>query len=377
MTATRHMIRAGALGLSLCLIPAMAAAEDVKVGVVISSTGTFAFVGDPLVKGIQLAAKEMEEANAFGDLNVEVVFEDNRSEKQEAITLFNRMGTADDADIVIGPVSSGEAQATAPVAVDLAMPMFTTATDPGVLKAGEWVFKSTEIAEVFMGGLGKYVAETVKPQSCFVVYIRDNEGYVRQSDIFRDTIKEGGVQIAGEESILAADSDFTALATKMAASGADCLFMSTPPAQGANIVIQAKQAGFPLDAVLIGNTGMTSAQYTDTGGSAVADTYIPADYQPDGVNEMAKAFVKNYTDTYGVAPDGWAGMGYSMFQVVANAIKNAGDEPTRESIREAMAATKDVPVVIGTGTFSIDEDRIPHYGTVILKYQDGAWTAPQ
>ena len=355
---------------------APAAAADVKVGVVISSTGTFAFVGDPLVKGIRLAAEEMRKDGFFGDTEVEMVFEDNRSEKQEAIALINRMATADGADIVIGPVSSGEAQAVAPMAVDLGIPIFTTATDPGVLKVGPWVFKSTEIAEVYMVALGKAIAENVKPTSCFVIYIRDNEGYIRQSDIFRDTIRAGGVAIAGEESILAADSDFTALSTKIAASGADCLFLSTPPAQGANIVIQAKQAGFPMDGILVGNTGMTSKQYTDNGGSAVEGTYIPADYQPSGINDMAKAFIDTYTATYNVAPDGWAAMGYSMMQVVGHAIRNAGAEPTRDSIREAMAATRDVPVVIGGGTFSVDENRVPRYGTVVLVWRDGRWVTP-
>jgi branched-chain amino acid transport system substrate-binding protein len=228
-----------------------------------------------------------------------------------------------------------------------------------------------------MGHLGEVIAKQVKPNACFVVTIRDNEGYVRQSNVFRDTIKAGGVKIAGEESIVAADSDFSALSTKVAASGADCLFMSTPPAQGANIVLQVKQAGgLAGKAILVGNTGMTSDQYVKTGGKAIDNTYIPADFLPTGVNDLAKSFIDKYTKTYKTAPDGWAAIGYSMTRVVANAIKNAGPNVTRESLRDAMLKTKDVPVVIGDGTFSIDADRVPHYGTAVIVLRDGKWDKP-
>ncbi len=352
-----------------------ASAAEVKIGVVMATTGTFAFVGAPLVNGVKMAEEELQAKNFFGDTKVTVIYADNQSDKQQAITLINKMATADNVGMIIGPVSTGEAMATAPVAVDLKVPMYSTATDPAVLQAGPWVFKSTEIAEAYMAQLGKAVAEQVKPKSCFVVFIRDNEGYVRQSNILRDTIKAGGVNIAGEELILAADTDFTALATKIVASKADCLFMSTPPAQGANIVVQAKQAGLDPNAILIGNTGMTSDQYTKAG-AAVNNTYIPADYLPNGVNDFAKTFIANYTKKYNVAPDGWAGMGYSMMLVVANAVKNAGAEPTRDRIRQAMSETKDVPVVVGQGTYSIDADRIPHYGTAVLLFRDGKWGQP-
>ena len=375
MRIARSVLLAAGIAAQVAATNGAASAAEVKIAVVMATTGTFAFVGAPLVNGVKMAEEELQAKNFFGDTKVTVIYADNQSDKQQAITLFNKMATADKVDMIIGPVSTGEAMATAPVAVDLKIPMYSTATDPAVLQAGPWVFKSTEIAEAYMAQLGKAIAGQVKPKSCFVVFIRDNEGYVRQSNIFRDTIKAGGVNIAGEESILAADTDFTALATKIVASKADCLFMSTPPAQGANIVVQAKQSGLAADAILVGNTGMTSGQYTQAG-AAVNNTYIPADYLPSGVNDFAKTFIANYTKKYNVAPDGWAGMGYSMMLVAANAVKNAGAEPTRDSIREAMAKTKDVQVVIGQGTYSIDADRIPHYGTAVLLFRDGKWGQP-
>jgi branched-chain amino acid transport system substrate-binding protein len=377
MKHTRKILASAALAVLLAASGAApAAAQNVTVGVAVATTGTFAFVGAPLTNAIKLAFDDLNAKGFFGSMKVTMLYEDNRSDKQEAIGLITRMANRDGAVLVIGPISSGEAMAAAPVAVELKIPLFTTATTPEVLKAGQWIFKYSETAETYMPPLGKHVAEKAKPKSCFLVFIRDNDGYIRQKDIFRDSIAAGGVAIAADESILAADSDFTALSTKIAASKADCLFLSTPPEQGANIVTQAKQAGMPAKTLLVGNTGMSSDRYQKTGGAAVDGTLIPAEFVPTGVNDLAKAFIANYTKKYGNPPEAFAAAGYSMMLIAANAIKNAGPNPTRDSVREAMAKTKDLPVVLGNGTFSFDANRIPSYGTAVLALKDGKWVQP-
>ena len=337
-----------------------------------SNTGTYAFVGTPVINAIRMAFDELQASNYFGATKVSLLIEDNRSNTQEALALLTRMATRDNAVMVIGPVATGEAMAAAPVANELKIPIFTTATSPAVLKPGPWVFKVTETADQYMTLLGEHIAQKRKPKSCFNVTIRDNEGYILQNNVFRDSIKKGGVGIAGEESILSADTDFTALSTKIVNSKADCLFLSTPPEQGANIILQAKQAGMPASTLLVGNTGM-GANFVKAGGSAVDGTVFSAESVPTGVNDLAKAFIANYTKRYNVAPDSWAMVGYSMGLIAANAIKTAGPNPTRDKVREAMLATKNLPVVIGRGTWSISDpvSRIPTFGYAVLKIQGG------
>ena len=349
-----------------------AQAQEVKLGVVMSNTGTYAFVGTPVINAIRMAFDEMQASNYFGTTKVSLMIEDNRSNTQEALALLTRMATRDNAVMVIGPVATGEAMAAAPVANELKIPIFTTATSPAVLKPGPWVFKVTETADQYMTLLGEHIAQKRKPKNCFNITIRDNEGYILQNNVFRDTIKKGGVAIAAEESILSADTDFTALATKIVTSKADCLFLSTPPEQGANIILQARQAGMPASTLLVGNTGM-GANFVKAGGSAVDGTVFSAESVPTGVNDLAKSFIVNYTKRYNVTPDSWAMVGYSMALIAANAIKAAGPNPTRDKVREAMLATKNLPVVIGRGTWSIADPatRIPTFGYAVLKIQGG------
>ena len=366
-----RVVGASSLAALVTLSPAMA--QEVKLGVVMSNTGTYAFVGTPVINAVRMAFDEMQASNYFGSTKVTLMVEDNRSNTQEALALLTRMATRDNAVMVIGPVATGEAMAAAPVANELKIPIFTTATSPAVLKPGPWVFKVTETPDQYMTMLGDFVAQRRKPKSCFTVTIRDNEGYITQHNAYRDTVKKGGVAIAAEESILSTDTDFTALATKIATTKADCLFLSTPPEQGANIILQARQAGMAANTLLVGNTGMGSANFLKAGGTAVEGTVFTAESVPTGVNDMARTFIVNYTKRYNVAPDSWAMVGYSMGLIAGNAIKAAGPNPTREKVREAMLATKNLPVVIGRGTWSITDPvtRIPSFGYAIMKIQGG------
>jgi branched-chain amino acid transport system substrate-binding protein len=350
----------------------MAGADTVKIAVVVGQTGTYAFVGDPLVKSIQMAMEKLTAEKAFGDHTVEITYDDNRSDKQEAIALITRKA-AEGYDMIIGPIASAEGMAAGPVAVEQKIPMFTTATTPEVLKIGEWIFKSTETADAYMVPVAEHVA-SLKPASCFLVSIRDNEGYVRQKNVFSEVVTKAGIKVLADESILAADTDFTALATKVVDADPDCLFVTAPPEQAANIIIQIKQAGLDPDTILASDSGAGAQKFLDAGGSAVEGTIFPATFVPE-LTESSRAFSEAYKAKYGKTPDNWAATGDSMMQVVASAIRNAGTDVTRESLRAALAATKDVPVVIGQGKMSFDADRVPHVGGIVMKVEKGSWVA--
>jgi branched-chain amino acid transport system substrate-binding protein len=362
--------------LPLLMVAALVAptvAKELNIAVVISTTGKYAFVGTPLKDGIDMALAERAKAGIFGNNTINVIFQDNASEKDEAISLINRMGARKDILMIIGPIATSEAMATGPVAVDHKITMFTTATSPKALDAGPWIFKVTGIADNYMAVMGEYAVDTLKVKKCFSVTIRDNEGYIIQKNAFVNYLNDHGSGVVADESILSSDTDFTAMATKIVNANPDCLFLSTPPEQGANIIIQAKQAGLSSDVILIGNTGMASVNYLKAGGSAVNGTYLPTEFLPTGVHADAKAFIDRYKAAHGEEPKLWAAVGYTMGLVAAAAISNAGDDPTRDSIRRAMLRIKDLSVPLGFGRFTIGADRIPNFGASVLVIRDGDW----
>jgi branched-chain amino acid transport system substrate-binding protein len=360
-----------AMAASALLVPTLAVAAERKIAVVMGTTGAFAFVAVPATNGMKIAEEDLRAEGFFGQDKLTVTYDDNRSDRQEAITLLNRVARDSSTLMFIGPVGSSEALAVGPAAAALKMPMFTTGTNPAILAAGDWVFKAAENAEDFVRPIGDYIGKKVKPKACYLTAIRDNEAYLVYAKVFKDAVTAAGVRIVGEDTFLSSESNFAALATKIVASGADCLYVSTPPEVGANLVVQARQAGLPAKTVVVGNQNMAGDKYTAIGGKAVDGTYLMAEFSPYSDDPASKEFVRKYSARYGSLPDAWAATGYSMMKVAAHAIKAAGPNPTRESVRAAMAATRDVPVVIGNGKFSLDQNRVPHFGSVILQIRGG------
>lgn len=349
-----------------------AAADTVKIAAILSTTGTYAFVGVPLVNGIRMADEQLKAAGRYGPHTVAMTYDDNRSDRQEAISLLTRRSQTDNVDLVLGPISSAEAMATGPVAVQLSVPMFTVAMTNEVLPLGRWIFKSTETATTYMPPLANYIGGKLKPKNCYLVSILDNPGYIIQKDVFRDTLKARGVQILADEGILATDTDFTALSTKIVDADPKCLFVTTPPQQAANIILQAKQAGLSPDTIVSGDTGLGSAQFINAAGAAGNGTLFPSIFVAS-YSDATRDFAKAYQAKYGVAPDHWAATGYSMMQIIAAAVSRIQGDVTRENLREALTATKDVPVLMGSGNMTFGEGRVPTHGSIVMRVKGSTW----
>jgi len=365
----RHALIAAA---SLAAGRARAQPAEIPVGVPMALTGPYAFVGVPIRNGIVTA---LEQANAERRLyaKIRIIEADDGSDKGQAVTLANRMATVDKVLLMLGPTSSIEGTAAAPVANDLKLPMFTSAVSADVLKAGPWSFKVTSSPADIMAELGRYAAGPLGAKRAVFVFNRDNDGFVAQKNATRDTMTAAGVAVVGEEGILGSDTDFVALATKLADSGADCIYIGSPAEQGANLLIQARQAGLPDDVRIIAPPSMASSAFIKVGGKAVEGTVVVADYFEGSDTPINKAFVAAYRARYKQAPDNWAAVGYTLGSLAVDVFKVAGPGADRERVRVAFASIKDAPTVLGNGTYTIDADRAPHYGAAIITVRNGAF----
>ncbi len=353
---------------------ARAQAGDIPIGVPMALTGPYAFVGVPIRNGIVTA---LEQANAAGTLwgKIRIIEADDNSDKGQAVTLTNRMATVDKVLMILGPTSSIEGTAAAPVANDLKVPMFTSAVSADVLKAGPWSYKVTSSPADIMAELGTYAAKTMAVKKAMFVFNRDNDGFVAQKNATRDTMKAAGVAVVGEEGILGTDTDFVALATKLADSGADCIFIASPAEQGANLVIQARQAGLPDSVRIIAPPSMASANFIKAGGRAVEGTVVVADYFEGADTPINKAFVAAYRARYKQAPDNWAAVGYTLGSLAVAVLAAAGPGADRERVRAAFGSIKETRTVLGRGTYAFGPDRAPHYGAAIIAVRNGAFVA--
>jgi branched-chain amino acid transport system substrate-binding protein len=377
MRVTKRLALTLSFVLGLGLSGQAARSQEIPIGVPMALTGPYAFVGVPIRNGIVLA---LEEANANGTLGaarIKIIGEDTASDKAQAISLTNRLHAADKVLMMLGPTSSIEGLAAAPVANDLKLPMLTSAVSGDILKAGPWSYKITAAPADIMTAFGRYAAENLKVKRAVFIFNRDNDGFVAQKNVMRDTMKSGGVEVISEEAILGSDTDFVALSTKLVASGADAIFIASPAEQGANIVIQARQAGLGDKVAILAPPSMASQAFIKTGGKAVEGATVVADYFAGAGSELNKAFIAAYQKKHSQMPDNWAAVGYALGSVAVQVLKIAGPGADRETVRAAFAKLGPLPTVLGNGTFQLDANRAPQYGAAIVTVKSGQFSAVQ
>lgn len=351
---------------------AVSHAAEYSVVVLQSLTGGAAFIGTPLKDGALLAAEEINRNHELGAGNtLKVIVGDDGTDRNQALTLLKRYASDPNVLMILGPTSGAVAAAGAAAANDLKLPIFTAANSTDVLKAGPWSFILTQPAEVTIPYIANYAINKLHVKNCTSIGILDVEIYVQLQRAFENIVKSHGAKIGAVEGFKSSDADFSALATKVAAGDQDCIFISATAPQAANVVIQLRQAGLDPKTRILGHSSLASPQLVARGGKAVEGVYFNGDWVPGGTDEFSRSFASAFKAKYNVEADNWAAVGYGGMRIVANAIKTAGPTPTRDAVRQAMTKTKNIPVVVGQGKYSLNAERHPFYGMSVMQVKEG------
>lgn len=351
--------------------------KEIPVGVFNAITGTYAFGGVPIQNGMKLALEEANAAGLPGGNKFKVFEGDTAGDKGQTINLVNQFAKRDNAMLILGPTTSGEALGGAPVANELKVPILAIGSSPGIIATGPFAFKIQATPVDIMGFLGKLSVEKLGVKRVILIHDQSNDGYVGQKNALADYFKKAGTTIVADEKFVSSESNFLALATKVATTPTDAIFIAAPAEVGANMIIQIRQAGLDGKVKFIAPSTFGSQGFIKAGGKAVDGTYVVSDYAPTNPSAMNQSFVKAYQAKYKAVPDNWAGMGYALGQVAVAAVRNAGPNPDRQKIRDELAKLNNVPMVLGNGTWSVDAGRNPNYGGVLLQVKDGNFTTVQ
>lgn len=369
-----QIFRNPARALAACALIAGAAtaahAQDIPVVSIQSVTGPVGFAGAGYQKGIRLA---IEEANARGGVHgrkINLIERDDGSDKGQAINLANQAIDRDRALMVLGPSATTTGVTVAPIFNDKKTVSLSFATSEAIFKPGPWMMKLQQSPATMSPRSAQYVLEKTPIRKVALVFDRTNEGLIEYKTYFRDPFKAGGGTIVAEEAVVSSDSNFLPLATKLKGLDVDAVYFATYGEQSANIVLQLRQAGIGDKVRYIGTIAMVSQKFLEMTGPASEGSIAVSDYVAGIDRPLNKSFEAAYKARWGVEPDNWAASAYSLAQVALATLKEAGPNPTRDSVREGYHKVRDVPIVGGSGVWN-QKDRVPSYGAIVLVVKGG------
>ena len=354
------------------LVPSLAACgkssgNTIKIGGLAPLTGDIAVYGIAASNGAKLAIDEINKAGGLLGKQIDFVVLDEKGDVNEAVNAYNKLVDQEKVVAILGDVTSKPTISVAQLAAKTGIPVVTpTATALDVTKQGNNVFRACYI-DPFQGEImAQFAKENLKVTKVAVIYNSGDDYSSGLKASFEAKAASLGLTVVAAESYSKGDTDFKAQLTKIAASGAEALFVPDYYNTVALIANQAKSTGLGIP--LLGVDGwdgvLTSAKPEDVEGYYFANHYSTEDTDP-----KVQSFLKNYETAYKETPNALAALGYDAAYILAEAIKAAGTTDSAKVVA-ALAATNYTGV---TGNVKFDADRNPTKSVTIIQIVGGAY----
>jgi len=344
---------------------APANAASAKIGVVAYLSGGGAAYGEAIRQGLELARDEI---NAQGKTKIELLFEDSKGEKNEAINAANKLIHKDNVVALIGPTLSGEMFAVGPIMNQAGVPvMGTSTTAEGITEIGEFVFRNALPESLAIPYAVKKAKEKYSLKKVAVMYSNNNDWAVSGFKTFEKSLKENGIETVAIETFADKDTDFAAQLTKIAMLKPDAIMVASLYQEAALILKKARELG--INVPIVGNNGFNSPQLIKSAGKAADGSVMASPWFPGKEDANVKKFVANYKEKFNKEPDQFAAQAYDALKIMASALEKSGSNTDRKKLRDSLATIKDFPGV--TGKFAFDANRNPAMEVTVLIVKDG------
>jgi branched-chain amino acid transport system substrate-binding protein len=346
-------------------------ASEWKVGAYFSLSGAETQFGVDSREGIELAIDEVNKAGGVKNKPIKVLFEDDKSNPQEATNKVLQLIDRDKVVAILGEVASSRSRPGGIVANNKKVPMITpSSTNPDVTKVGPFVFRVCFTDDV-QGQMGaQFVVSTMGKKRVALLFASDDLYSSGLAKEFRDEAKKLGADIVIEKSFLKSETNFTTYLTEIRDAKPDLIYAPIYYNAMVPIARQAKAANMP-GSMFVGGDGWDADVLLKDAGEEMEGAYFTNHYAPDVPWPNAKAFLAKYKERYQRDPTSLAAQAYDAAKLLADAIGRAkGDTPV--AIRDAIQDTKGFQGA--TGTISINAERNADKPVVIVQIKGKKFT---
>ena len=316
---------------------AAGSATPIKVGSSGPLTNDYAVYGKAVEYGLTLA---FEEINALGGLQFEFRCEDDEADGEMAVNAYNTLMDWG-MQIMAGPTTSGSAAAAAAeCAADGVFMLTPSASDAAVITAGDNVFQICFTDPNQGIGSADFIFSHALGEKVGIIYDSSNPYSLGIYNKFVEQATNIGLVIVAEEAFTADNkADLTTQVTKCKEAGADLVFLPIYAAEAAQVLTCADKIGY--DVPFFGCDGLDGILSTEGFDPALAEgVMLLTPFDASSEDEKVQAFVKNYTEKFGLAPNQFAADAYDVAYAIYAACTEAGvtGDMSAEEVCEAMVA---------------------------------------
>lgn len=339
------------------------AEEEVMVAAILAKTGEAAADNLELFEAVRFAVEEVNGAGGVHGRKIKLVEYDNHSTPIQS-RLAARKAVEDGAVAVIGASWSSHSLAIAPYLQKKKVPMLSPdSTHPDITTTGDFIFRVC-FNDTFQGRvLAKFARDALGAATAVVVMNISSDYSVGLSKIFAERFGANGGKVLAILNYESGQTDFQNLLRKAKALKPDVLFVPGH-AESGYVVRQAQDMG--IAAKMLGGDGWGYRQFHANGGQGLKEGYYTAHWSKDLDTEKSREFIARYKKSHEATE--FAAISFDAAMLLFDAMKRA-ESLDPQSIRDALAATREFDGVTGRITFDTNGD--PLKQAVVMKITNG------
>ncbi|MBI0446499.1 MULTISPECIES: ABC transporter substrate-binding protein [Deinococcus] len=377
------MMRPVRLLLTALLAASSLALAEVRVGVIVSSTGPAASLGIPEKNTVSLLPQ------TIGGQKIVYTVLDDASDTTAAVTAARKLIQDNKVDLIIGTTTTPASLAMIDVVSEAKVPMISLAASEAIIKPVDdkrrWVFKTPQTDAIMAAAIAQHMQQNgVKT----VGYIGFNDAYGEGwLNELQKNAAARGIKVVATERYGRSDTSVTGQILKILAAKPDAVLIG---ASGVPAVLPQKTLKDRGFAGKIYQThGVANADFLRVGGKDVEGAILPAgpvlvaDQLP-ATNPLKKVgldYTSRYEAKYGQNSVSTFGAhlwdaGLILQKAIPVALKKAkpGTPEFRAALRDALENTKNVIGAHGIFNFGPqDHLGLDARSRVMVQVADGTW----
>jgi branched-chain amino acid transport system substrate-binding protein len=364
--------------------PADTTKDPIKIGVVLSDSGSAEPLGQPERKAIQLFVDELNAAGGIDGHPVEVIIKDDQSDPNVALDATVELIEQEDVVAVIGTSTTGATLSMKQEATNQEIPQVCMAAGVIITEEDiEWIFRTPPTSNEAGGNALAYISDVLGLSRIALLYDTNAFGTDGKNTI-EALAPEYGLEVVasvGYQTDDTAEAMDTYLTNIQASDPEIVVVWGTNP--GPAIIAQQMRAK-GMTQPYMGSHGIANQKFIELAGDAAEGVLFPAGKMliwdialEPGSDEydVIEKFSESYEAEYGEQINTFAGHGWDAILIITEALMRAGAEATPAQLRDEIEKTSGLAGTAGIFNYtSTNHDGLSPEDLVMIEIINSEWT---
>jgi branched-chain amino acid transport system substrate-binding protein len=344
----------------------------VVIGAALSTTGSYAKSAAWHEEAYTMWAEEVNAAGGLLGREVQLIMYDDESDPTKTTSLYERLITADNVDLLLGPYSSACNFPAQAIAEQYEMVFLISGGTSESLYTRGFIYSfctAPGLADVYADGFFRWlqanVPEEERPKS--IAFLWEDTLFPESCVLGAKPKAEAmGMEVVLEEKYAAGTTDFTSLIAKAKAAGAEVLFGGTYFPDSVGLVSTSSELDYCPKAIWM-SVGPSEPEFGTELGELANYVWCGVHWEPTSKLPGVEEFLQKYSARWGRDPDYHAARAYTSCEILQQAVEGTGSFDNK--VLRDYISTQTFDTV--QGELSFDERGVPLEAMIQIQWQNG------